>query len=206
MAMQTGENEQAMRKILDMTRLISIVILVIHFYYYSYAAFQEWGLSSTLSDRLLGNIYRTGLFEGFHKSKLIALGFLFISLLGSRGRKDEKLNHKTAFAYIITGLLIYFTSYLALLVKIKTTELAVSYIGITSIGVHCYRELSVTSSTIKTFLIGRMKRFHRKNAFWKTNIPSTCLPDTILKIRCVIAGSTLLTLSWSNGVGDTRFR
>ena len=134
MAMQTGENEQAMRKILDMTRLISIIILVIHFYYYCYGAFQEWGLSSALSDRLLGNIYRTGLFGNFHKSKLIALGFLFISLLGARGRKDEKLNHKTAFAYIITGLLIYFTSYLALLVKIKTTELAMVYIGLTSIG------------------------------------------------------------------------
>jgi hypothetical protein len=134
MAMQTGENEQAMRKILDMTRLISILILVIHFYYYCYAAFQEWGLSSALSDRLLGNIYRTGLFGNFHKSKLIALGFLFISLLGARGRKNEKLNHKTAFAYLITGLLIYFTSYLALLVKIKTAEVAMVYIGITSIG------------------------------------------------------------------------
>jgi len=44
------------------------------------------------------------------------------------------LNHKTAFAYIITGLLIYFTSYLTLLVKIKTTEVAMVYIGITSIG------------------------------------------------------------------------
>jgi len=134
MAMQTGENEQAMRKILDMTRLISIIILVIHFYYYCYAAFQDWGLSSTLSDRLLGNIYRTGLFGNFHKSKLIALGFLFISLLGAKGRKNEKLNYKTAFAYIITGLLIYFTSYLSLLVKIKTMELAMIYIGITSIG------------------------------------------------------------------------
>lgn len=28
----TGENDQAMRKILDMTRLISIAVLVIHFY------------------------------------------------------------------------------------------------------------------------------------------------------------------------------
>src|SRR5665647_392674 len=134
MSIQTGENEQALRKILDMTRLISIMILVIHFYYYCYAAFQEWGLSSTLSDRLLDNIYRTGFFGNFHKSKLIALSFLFISLLGARGRKNEKLNHKTAFAYIITGLLIYFTSYLALLVKIKTTELAMVYIGITSVG------------------------------------------------------------------------
>ena len=134
MAMQTGENEQALRKILDMTRLISIVLLVIHFYYYCYAAFQEWGWSSTFSDRILNNIIRTGIFSHFQKSKLLALGFLLIYLLGAKGRKDEKLNYKTAFAYLITGLLIYFISYLALLVKIKTTELAIVYIGITSIG------------------------------------------------------------------------
>ncbi|BBE16054.1 mobilization protein BF0133 [Aquipluma nitroreducens] len=128
MTIQTGENEQAMRKILDMTRLISIIILVIHFYYYSYVAFQEWGLSNQLSDRLLGNICSTGLFGSFHKSKFIALGFLLISLLGARGRKDNKLNYKTAFANIITGLLIYFTSYLTLLLKIKTSELATTVI------------------------------------------------------------------------------
>jgi hypothetical protein len=37
MATHTGENEQALRKILDMTRLISIVLLALHFYYYCYA-------------------------------------------------------------------------------------------------------------------------------------------------------------------------
>lgn len=134
MAVQTGENEQALRKILDMTRLISIVILVIHFYYYCYGAFLEWGLSSAFSDRILSNIYRTGLFSYFTKSKLISLGFLIISLLGTKGRKDEKLNHKTAFAYIITGLLLYFFSYLSLLLKLPVQEKAVVYIGITSIG------------------------------------------------------------------------
>jgi len=121
MAVQTGENEQALRKILDMTRLISIVILVIHFYYYCYAAFQEWELSSTFSDRILGNIYRTGIFSNFVKSKLIALGFLAISLLGAKGRKDEKLNYKTAFAYLITGLLLYFASYLSLDASVACT-------------------------------------------------------------------------------------
>ena len=30
--MQTGENDQAMARILDMTRLISIAVLIIHFY------------------------------------------------------------------------------------------------------------------------------------------------------------------------------
>ncbi|SDG74906.1 Type IV secretory system Conjugative DNA transfer [Flavobacterium omnivorum] len=134
MAMQTGENEQALRKILDMTRLISIIILVIHFYYYCYAAFREWHLVSGFSDKIMGNIHHTGLFSNFHKSKLFALGFLMISLIGTKGRKDEKLNYKTAFAYIITGILIYFTSYLSLYLKIEIVQAAIAYMSITAIG------------------------------------------------------------------------
>jgi hypothetical protein len=110
--MQTGENEQGLRKILDMSRQISIALLVLHFYYYCYTAFEQWHLTATLTDRLMSNIGNTGLFVNFHKSKLFALGFLFISLMGARGRKDEKLSYKTAVAYIISGLLIYFLSYL----------------------------------------------------------------------------------------------
>ena len=134
MAMQTGENEQALRKILDMTRLISIIVLVIHFYYYCYAAFREWHLVSGFSDKIMGNIYNTGLFSNFHKSKLFALGFLMISLIGAKGRKDEKLNYKTAFAYIITGILIYFISYLSLYLKIEIVQAAIAYITISSVG------------------------------------------------------------------------
>jgi hypothetical protein len=62
------------------------------------------------------------------------LGFLLISLLGAKGRKDEKLNHKTAIAYIITGVLIYFLSYLSLFLKTDTTAKAIVYIGSTTIG------------------------------------------------------------------------
>ena len=134
MAMQTGENEQALRKILDMTRLISIIILVIHFYYYCYAAFLEWHLVSGFSDKIMGNIHHTGLFSNFHKSKLFALGFLLISLIGAKGRKDEKLNYKTAFAYIITGTLIFFISYLSLYLKIEIVQAAIAYISITAVG------------------------------------------------------------------------
>jgi len=163
MAMQTGENEQALRKILDMTRLISIVILVIHFYYYCYAAFRQWELVSAFSDRILNNIYRTGIFSNFQKSKLIALGFLAISLIGAKGRKDEKLNYKTAFAYVITGLLIYFLSYLGLLSKIKATGLAIVYIGITSIGFL----LVLTGGTLLSRII--KNRLNNKDIFNKEN-------------------------------------
>jgi hypothetical protein len=132
--MHTGENEQGLRKILDLTRMISIVVLLLHFYYYCYGAFLQWELRSVLTDRLLLNINNTGLFSNFHKSKLIALSFLMISLFGAKGRKDEKLGFRTALAYIVTGLALYMVSFLALDLKIELQSKAVVYMGITTAG------------------------------------------------------------------------
>ncbi len=132
--MQTGENEQGLRKILDLTRLISIVVLLLHFYYYCYAAFKGWELQAEITDRLLHNIYNTGLFSSFHKSKLIALLFLVISLFGARGRKDEKLNFKIADAYILAGLLLYFISVTFLNLHASLETVALLYMGITITG------------------------------------------------------------------------
>lgn len=163
MAMQTGENEQALRKILDMTRLISIVILTIHFYYYCYSAFYNWGWTSSFSDGLLGNIRNTGMFTNFHKSKFIVLGFLFISLLGAKGRKDEKLGYKTAFAYLITGLSVYFISYFVLLVNTNITTIAILYMAITSIGLL----LILSGGTLLSRII--KNRLNSKDIFNKEN-------------------------------------
>ncbi|MFC0513518.1 conjugal transfer protein MobC [Mucilaginibacter angelicae] len=132
--MQTGENDQAMRKILDMTRLISIVVLGLHFYEVCYGAFAEWHLTAPLSDRLLANIVWTGLFSNFYKAKLIALAFLAIALIGVKGKKDEKQNFRTAFIYLLSGLLFFFISFLVLLVRGKMTVLAGLYMGVTGLG------------------------------------------------------------------------
>ncbi|MNK11869.1 Type IV secretory system Conjugative DNA transfer [compost metagenome] len=132
--MSTGENEQAMRKILDMTRLIALTILAIHFYYYCYAAFHLWQLSTSFTDDLLGNIRDTGLFSTFYKSKLLALLFLAISLLGAKGKKDDKLVFKTAFAYLFTGLILFFISYLFLFIGKDIQVAALLYISVTIIG------------------------------------------------------------------------
>ncbi len=161
--MHTGENEQGLRKIMDMTRLISITNLALHFYYYCYSAFREWQLTVDLTDRLMGNIRNTGLFSNFHKSKLIALGFLFISVMGAKGRKDEKLNYKTAFAYIVTGLLIYFFSYLSLLVEMKITNIALLYMGLASTGFL----LVLTGGTLLSRII--KSKFSNKDIFNKEN-------------------------------------
>ena len=134
MSANTGENEQGLRKIIDMTRMISIIILLLHFYYYCYNAFAQWQLTATISDRLIQNIFETGLFSSFTKSKLIALGFLIISLMGARGKKHETLTYRIAFAYIIAGLIVYFFSFLIFLAELKATVTAVAYMALTSIG------------------------------------------------------------------------
>ncbi len=131
--MQTGENEQGLRKILDMTRMIGMALLLIHFYYYCYAAFKSWELRE-ITDRLLQNIYNTGLFSSFNKSKLIALVVLIISLFGARGRKNEKMSFKTAFTYIITGLLLYFVSYAVMMLRFDISSVAITYMIVTVSG------------------------------------------------------------------------
>src|SRR5436190_17495172 len=132
--MNTGENEQGLRKILDLTRMISIAVLLIHFYYYCYSAFQHWEIRSDITDRLLQNIYNTGLFSGFQKSKLIALIVLIISLFGARGRKNEKLGFKTAAIHISIGLILYFASYLIFNFISDKQDLALAYMGVTITG------------------------------------------------------------------------
>jgi hypothetical protein len=132
--MQTGENDQAMRKILDMTRLISIAVLLLHFYETCYGAFAHWHWVSALTDRLLANIVRTGLFSSFLKPKLIALAFLGIALIGVRGKKDEKQTSKSALLYLITGLFFFLVSYFFLLLPVKMEWVALLYMGVTSLG------------------------------------------------------------------------
>ncbi|MFV8326210.1 conjugal transfer protein MobC [Flavobacterium sp. ZS1P14] len=161
--MHTGENEQALRKIMDMTRLISVLILLIHFYYYCYAAFRAWHFVSGIGNTILGNIQNTGLFSNFHKSKFFALGFLMISLIGAKGRKDEKLNYKTAFAYSITGILIYFIGYFSLYLKIQIVQTAIVYISITSGGFL----LILSGGTLLSRII--KNRLNHKDIFNKEN-------------------------------------
>src|SRR6266498_43438 len=135
MSMMTGENDQGLRKIIDMTRMISIVLLLLHFYYYCYGAFKEWKFTYEITDRILSNISHSGLFSNFYKSKLFALAFLFISLIGARGRKSEKLNYRTALAYVITGILIYFFSGLVLKMDgTLITNVALIYFAVTGTG------------------------------------------------------------------------
>ncbi|MFI2744497.1 conjugal transfer protein MobC [Zhouia sp. PK063] len=132
--MQTGENEQAMRKILDMTRLISILFLGIHFYYYCYRGFVKWNLTMNFTDRVLTNIAATGIFRDFYWTKLLALGFLLMALLGVKGRKDEGQRITPALGYMGLGVLVFFSSGFIFRLKASTEVLAMLYMIVTTLG------------------------------------------------------------------------
>ncbi|HEX8377631.1 MAG TPA: conjugal transfer protein MobC, partial [Pedobacter sp.] len=132
--MQTGEDTQGLRKIIDLTRMISLTILSIHFYLTCYLAFQKWGWTTDIADRILKNISTTGLFMGLLKPKLAALLFLFISLIGAKGKKDEETRKLTIGVYIGSGMFLYFVSSVSFYLHIDPEICAIIYIGITGTG------------------------------------------------------------------------
>jgi len=132
--MRAGDNDHGLRKIMDMTRAISIVILLLHFYYYCYGALKEWHYTHILVDRIVNNISKTGLFSHFHKTKFIAMGFLALSSLGAKGRKEEKFTWWAVLLLAATGLLFFFGSLLVFFTIEDINYSAIAYILLTSTG------------------------------------------------------------------------
>jgi len=132
--MQTGENEQALRKIIDFTRLLSIAILIIHFYLSCYSAFQELKLTHKVVDHILVPLSRMTVFKTAFIAKASALLLLMVSLVGSKGKRDEKIRPKTIVTYCFTGLLLYFISSLSLALPYRVIIVMALYIATTAFG------------------------------------------------------------------------
>jgi hypothetical protein len=132
--MNTGEDAQGLRKIIDFTRFISIAILCIHFYICCYAAFAAWGWTAGITDKLIANIAKTGLFTGLFSAKLAALLFLGITVLAAKGKKDEKIRKNSIVAYLLCGLLVYFLSPLVFYLQYGIPLIAGLYIALSGIG------------------------------------------------------------------------
>lgn len=127
----TGENEQDLRKIMDLTRYLSVVLLLLHFYYSCYAAFHAWGLHTTITDRIMLSLT---LFRNPLHAKTMALTMLLISLLGNRGKKDEQHSVKQVLIIATLGLLLFYTSTWILSWNARANLIATVYIFACSAG------------------------------------------------------------------------
>lgn len=131
-------HDPGLEKVMDMTRLISVLVLLLHSYFFCYQVFARWHLRSDLSDRILHNIAETGLLDGEIKTKLIALGMLLLSLMGTQGTKTPYLKFRGPASLFLVGLFLYFSG--ALLVSTPPVVLlspelrGACYMGMTLLG------------------------------------------------------------------------
>ncbi|HWZ21431.1 MAG TPA: conjugal transfer protein MobC [Cytophagaceae bacterium] len=133
MANGTAESEMGLDKIAGFFRNVSIIIMVLHFYYCCYDAFIIWNLHWNITDRILLNLSRMSLFNGYN-SKFIVLGLLVLSLIGSKGRKDEKIKWQTLVLRIASGLALYLFSPFGSKFLVNPETIAVTYMFVTGSG------------------------------------------------------------------------
>jgi len=132
--MQTGENEQALRKIIDFTRFLGILVLILHFYFSCYGAFSELHFTYPIVNRVLVNIYKLSIFKSILIVKSVALAFLIISLIGTKGKKAENIKLSTAITYSLLGLVLYYSSGILFKLQVSYLLIAALYISVTTIG------------------------------------------------------------------------
>jgi len=132
--MQTGENEHGLRRIIDFIRLLSLALLAIHFYIACYGAFREWNLTAPIPDRVTSHLAKLPLLKNNLAAKTASLILLAISLIGARGRKDEKTRLKNALTLIGTGITLCYGSRLLLDIPATLTLKATAYMILTAGG------------------------------------------------------------------------
>jgi hypothetical protein len=76
----------------------------------------------------------TGLFNSQYTSKYLTIGLLVISLLGAQGKKDEKINWRSIAAYLLIGMLLFFSSGMLFRLKYSLENIAIIYMAVTGIG------------------------------------------------------------------------
>ncbi|MEZ2337306.1 conjugal transfer protein MobC [Mucilaginibacter sp. RCC_168] len=132
--MQTGENEQALRKIIDLIRFTGILILILHFYFSCYGVFYELHLSLPIVDQILAHFYRLPVFKSALLAKSVAIGFVIISLIGTKGKKAENFKLLNALTWSGLGLALYYAS--GILFKLRVSYLVITalYISVTLTG------------------------------------------------------------------------
>lgn len=130
----TGENDNDLRKILDLTRLLSVSLLLLHIYFTCYAAFELWQLTSAFTYRIIHQISKAGLFSNFHSAKLLSLLFLAVGLLGVQGKKDPAKTVSQVLVLFFSGCLLFWGSVGLFYLSFSVMTTALLYIGTTITG------------------------------------------------------------------------
>ena len=136
--MQQEDDLRALAKIMDFLRAVSIILVVIHVYWYGYGAIRTWGIGIGVVDRILMNFQRTvGLFSSMLYTKLFAVMLLGLSCLGTKGVKGEKITWEKIYAALGMGGVLFFLNGWLLRLPLPFTIDVGFYIVTISAGYAC---------------------------------------------------------------------
>ena len=135
---QQEDDLRALAKIMDFLRAVSIILVVIHIYWYCYEAIQLWGINIGVVDRMLMNFQRTaGLFGSIIYTKIFALVLLALSCLGTIGVKEEKITWKKIWTVLAVGFILFFLNWWILALPLPIEANTALYITTMAAGYIC---------------------------------------------------------------------
>lgn len=132
--MNTGENEQMLRGVIDFIRLICILLLGLHIYICCYGAFEVWGATVPFLDKMLFKAARFQVITNPYLFKAAILLLLTLTLFGYKGKKDTKAKKSTVVFLLLTGMALYWGSMLFFQAGLSAPATAICFILATSLG------------------------------------------------------------------------
>ena len=107
--MQGDDDTRGLAKIMAFMRAVSVIVVLMHFYWFCYSFFEGRGWTLELVSKILGNFNLTaGLFGHTIYSKLFAVLLLALSCLGTKGVKNEKITWVKIYTALTIGVVLFF--------------------------------------------------------------------------------------------------
>lgn len=131
--MQGEDDLRGLAKIMAFMRAVSILLVLMHFYWFCYGFFAERGWTLEIIGKILTNFNRTaGFFEHTLYTKIFALVLLALSCLGTKGVKNEKITWGKIYTALAIGFVLFILN--TPLLRLSAGVATSLYILTTSLG------------------------------------------------------------------------
>lgn len=136
--MQAEDDLRGLAKVMDFLRAISILLIIIHIYWYCYAAIREIGINIGVVDKILMNFHReAGLFGSPLYTKIATVLFLALSCLGTKGVKAEKITWTKINICLVAGFILFFLNWWILELPLSIISTTLLYVLTMTAGYLC---------------------------------------------------------------------
>jgi hypothetical protein len=122
--MQGEDDLRGLAKIMAFMRAVSILLILMHLYWFCYGYFIARGWTLEVINKILDNFQRTaGLFSHTLYTKVFALVLLALSCLGSKGVKNQKITWPKIYIALAIGFVLFFLNTALLKLSINTATI-----------------------------------------------------------------------------------